>query len=427
MQRIAIVSEHASPLAALGGVDSGGQNLYVAHVARQLACLGHRIEIFTRLDNPSLPQQMDWHENIRIIHVPAGPPVSLPKESLLPYMEKFGRFMQSYVRKNSIQYDIIHANFFMSALAAMPLALQSNTPLAVTFHALGKVRRLHQANNDHFSDQRFSIEETIARTADCIIAECPQDRDDLIALYDANPDRIRMVPCGYDPAELAPIEKQSARDRLKWDPAAFYILQLGRMVPRKGIDNVIRAVANLRGQHQIDARLCVVGGNLSDTNLGDIDEFDRLRSIAREEHVDDVVEFTGSRARGELSRYYGASDVFVTTPWYEPFGITPLEAMACRRPVIGSDTGGIKYSILDGKTGFLVPPKDPKALAKKLAVLAKNPFLAEKMGRAGEARARRMFTWKQVGSQLSEIFMELDYQNSPQYSLSSSMHLSLTN
>ncbi|ETF03846.1 glycosyl transferase family 1 [Advenella kashmirensis W13003] len=427
MQRIAIVSEHASPLAALGGVDSGGQNLYVAHVARELARLGHYIDIFTRSDNPALPQQMNWHENIRIIHVPAGPPVFLPKESLLPYMEEFGEFMQSYVCRNNIRYDIIHANFFMSALAAMPLARNSNTPLAVTFHALGKVRRLHQAQNDHFSDQRFSIEEEIVRIADCIVAECPQDREDLIALYDADPARIRMVPCGYDPAELAPLDKQLAREPLHWDPEAFYILQLGRMVARKGIDNVIRAVGSLRNEHHVDARLCVVGGNLSDTQLGDFDEYDRLKSIAREEHVDDIVEFTGSKARGELSRYYGASDVFVTTPWYEPFGITPLEAMGCNRPVIGSNTGGIKYSVLDGKTGFLVPPKDSEALAIKLALLANNPFLAEKMGRAGAARARKMFTWRQVSTQLSDIFRELDYQHTPQYSPSAFTRLSLTN
>ncbi|WP_242444364.1 glycosyltransferase [Advenella sp. S44] len=174
MQSIAIVSEHASPLAALGGVDSGGQNLYVANVARELARLGHRVDIFTRLDSPSLPAQIDWVDNVRIVHVPAGPAIALPKKSLLPHMEAFGQFMQDYVREQGIEYDVIHANFFMSALAAMPLARMSNTPLAVTFHALGKVRRMHQSENDRFSDRRFSIEEDIVRNADCIIAECPQ-------------------------------------------------------------------------------------------------------------------------------------------------------------------------------------------------------------------------------------------------------------
>lgn len=424
MQRIAIVSEHASPLAALGGVDSGGQNLYVAHVARGLARLGHHVDIFTRLDNPGLPAQMDWFDNVRIIHVPAGPAMALPKESLLPHMKEFGQYMQNYVRDHDIDYDVIHANFFMSAMAALPLARMSGTPLAVTFHALGKVRRMHQSENDHFSDRRFTIEEDIVRNADCIIAECPQDRQDLIDLYDADPRLIKMVPCGYDPEELSPMDKQKARQTLGWDSSAFYILQLGRMVPRKGIDTVIRTVSRLRDVHKIDARLCVVGGNLSDVNLADIDEYERLSAIALEAHVDRWVHFAGSRARHELSRYYSASDVFVTTPWYEPFGITPLEAMACERPVVGSNTGGIKYTIVDGKTGFLVPPRDPVTTAEKLAILAQDPALAQTMGRAGARRARRMFTWQQVSKQLSGIFHELGCETATPYGFAHSMDAS---
>lgn len=407
MQRIAIVSEHASPLAQLGGVDSGGQNVYVANVARELARQGHCVDVFTRLDRPYLSNQMDWDHNVRVIHVPAGPSRQLPKESLLPYMEQFGEYMQSYVREHKVQYDVIHANFFMSAMAAMPLAKRTNTPLAVTFHALGKVRRQHQAQNDHFSDSRFTIEEEIVREADCIIAECPQDERDLIEMYGADPARIRMVPCGYDPSELAPLDMPEARRMLGWDQDTFYVLQLGRMVPRKGIDNVIRGVARLRARHGVDARLCVVGGDLAGACSGDVDELNRLMRIAAEEGVEDYVEFTGSRGRNVLNRYYSAADVFVTTPWYEPFGITPIEAMACQRPVIGSDTGGIKYTVVDGKTGFLVPPKDPDALAERLAVLARDRELSQRMGRAGAQRAHELFTWRSVGQELGNIFQSL--------------------
>lgn len=407
MQKIAIVSEHASPLAQLGGVDSGGQNVYVANVARELARQGHCVDVFTRLDNPYLPEQMDWDNNVRVIHVPAGPARRMPKEELLPYMHDFGEYLQAYVRDHGMHYDVIHANFFMSAMASMPLARMAGIPLAVTFHALGKVRRLHQAGNDLFSDARFAIEEEIVREADCIIAECPQDERDLIELYDADPTRITMVPCGYDPAELRPMDISTARNMLGWEASPFYVLQLGRMVPRKGIDNVIRAVSRLRSQYAVDARLCVVGGCLAEGNAGDIDELARLQRIADEEKITDVVEFAGSRGRNVLSRYYSACDVFVTTPWYEPFGITPVEAMACRRPVVGSDTGGIRYTVVDGETGYLVPPKNPDALAEKLAMLAADRVLAARMGRAGAQRAAHMFTWKRVGSELAAIFEEL--------------------
>lgn len=427
MQRIAIVSEHASPLAQLGGVDSGGQNVYVANVARELARLGHVVDVFTRLDSPSLPPQVEWDNNVRVIHVPAGPSEALPKESLLPYMDQFAAYMQTYVRDQGVHYDVIHANFFMSAMAALPLARQIGSPLAVTFHALGKVRRLHQAQQDRFSDLRFAIEEEIVREADCIIAECPQDQRDLVELYNADVDRISMVPCGYDPDELAPIEMNAARRLLAWDPKTFYLLQLGRMVPRKGVDNVIRALARLRNSHGIEARLCVVGGRLSGSSADDSEEVARLVRVARDENVADYVEFTGSRGRNVLNRYYSAANVFVTTPWYEPFGITPIEAMACQRPVVGSDTGGIKYTVVEGKTGFLVPPKDPEALADRLAILAQNPSLAEKMGRAGALRAENMFTWARVGADLAAIFEDLACNTMPTWPMTVPRTASLTN
>ena len=408
MQRIAIVSEHASPLAQAGSVDSGGQNIYVAQVARHLAALGKQVDVFTRLDNPYLPAEMEWDEGVRIVHVPAGPARHLPKEDLLPYMEDFSRSMSAHFARREEPYDLIHANFFMSALASLPVARQAGIPLAVTFHALGKVRRHHQAAADQFPDKRFQIEEDIVREADCVIAECPQDQRDLTTLYGADPERIRMVPCGYDPEEMAPMDQGAAQSMLGWDREAFHLLQLGRMVPRKGVDNVIRALARLRGAHGVNARLCVVGGNTADASEDATPELGRLKRIAREEGVLDFVEFAGRRGRNHLRRYYCAADVFVTTPWYEPFGITPVEAMACARPVVGADTGGIRYTVAHGKTGFLVPPRDPDALAMRLAALARNPDMAHRMGKAGEARARRLFTWERVGLELARVFEELD-------------------
>jgi len=413
MQKIAIISEHASPLAQAGSIDSGGQNIYVAQVARQLGALGYQVDVFTRLDNPYLPREMDWDDNVRIVHVPAGPARHLPKEDLLPHMHDFGEFLHGYVARCAEPYDLIHANFFMSAMAALPVARSARIPLAVTFHALGKVRRRHQAEADLFPDSRFRIEEDIVRQADCVVAECPEDRRDLMQLYGADPARIRMVPCGYDPREMSPMPDGEARAMLGWDPHAFYLLQLGRMVPRKGVDNVIRALARLRNVHGVDARLCVVGGNSAQPCEEETPELGRLRQVARQEGVLDFVQFTGRRGRNQLRRYYCAADVFVTTPWYEPFGITPVEAMACARPVVGSDTGGIRYSVSDGETGLLVPPRDPDALAARLAVLARDPELARRMGSAGERRARRLFTWQRVADELAQVFQELAHRGKP--------------
>lgn len=407
MSRLAIVSEHASPIAQAGGVDSGGQNIYVAQVARRLAALGHSVDVFTRMDNPNLPLEMEWDAGVKIIHVPAGPAVELPKEALLPYMDAFSSFMHGYFSGRDEPYRVIHANFFMSAHAALPVAQRFGIPLAVTFHALGRVRRRFQVQADRFPDSRFAIEDHIVRHADCVIAECPEDRRDLLELYGADPAKIRMVPCGYDPQEMWPMERSAARESLGWPRDGFHILQLGRMVPRKGVDNVIRAVALLRNQFRVDARLYVVGGESIRPSPEETPEIGRLMQVAREAGVREFVEFTGRRRRDQLRRFYGACDAFVTTPWYEPFGITPVEAMACARAVVGSDTGGIRHTVVDGKTGFLVPPRDPQSLAAALARLALEPGLAQRLGEEGARRAARYFTWKRVGQQLDEVFEEI--------------------
>ncbi len=403
MQDIALISEHASPLAAAGSTDSGGQNVYVAHLARQLAALGHRVDVYTRRNRHDQALVVNWLPGIRVIQVPAGPAHHLCKESLLPYMEGFGNFMLQFMQRTGQRYDILHANFFMSGMVAQQVRAATGIPFVITFHALGRVRRLAQGCQDGFPDLRFMIEEQLMREADCIIAECEQDREDMRTLYQADTRRMETVPCGFDPDELWPVTV-SARDYLGLDASEFIILQLGRIVPRKGIDNVIRAVACLRAQHGIAARLLVVGGNSALPDPVLTPELGRLQALAQQQGVAQSVTFTGQRPRATLRYYYSAANVFVTTPWYEPFGITPVEAMACGTPVIGSAVGGIKTTVVDTETGYLVPPRDPASLADRLAWLARHPQVAQRFGWAGMRRAYRHFTWREVGCHVAQVY-----------------------
>ena len=403
-RRIAMISEHASPLAVLGGVDSGGQNVYVAQVARHLAAEGDRVDVYTRRDDPDLPVIVECSPGVRVINVPAGPPQPVAKEHLLGYMPEFLRWMVRDWTSQGRRYDLVHANFFMSGQVSAGLRETLGVPFVVTFHALGKVRRLHQGASDAFPPEREAIETMVAARADRIIAECPQDEDDLVRLYGADPARITIVPCGYDPTEFAPVDQDAARRRLGLALDEPVILQLGRIVPRKGVDTVIEAVGRLRRDHGIVARLLVVGGSERVVDRERDPEFARLMDLAAAEGVTDRVTFTGRRDRAELADYYGAADVFVSTPWYEPFGITPLEAMACGTPVVGSDVGGIKYTVRDGQTGFLVPPRDPDALGERLARLLSDERLLATFAENGLARVRRAFTWRHVAGALADVY-----------------------
>ena len=404
VRRVAILSDHASPLAPPGSIDSGGQNVYVAHLARELALAGYLVDIFTRRDSMMHAQVVPWRDNIRVVHVPAGPAHHVPKEKMLPYMEEFARFVIRFTRREGVLYDIMHANFFMSGMVAQHVKRELGIPFVITFHALGQVRRLAQGSADAFPAARLHIEQSLMRDADRIIAECAQDRQDMEQLYGADAGRIDIVPCGFDPQELWPVPMRLARQKLNLPLGKFVVLQLGRMVPRKGIDTVIESLALLRHRHGVDAMLLVVGGEGQPRGSRDAPELARLRALAREHGIRDMVQFTGRKNRSELRYFYSAADAFVTTPWYEPFGITPVEAMACARPVIGAEVGGIKSTVIDGKTGFLVPARDPQAVAEKLAALHANPELAHSMGDEGMRRAFQYYTWRSVAQQAAAIY-----------------------
>lgn len=402
--RIALISEHASPLADVGGIDAGGQNVYVAQVARWLVRQGHQVDVFTRRDAAGQGVVQVW-PGLRVVHVPAGPLRHVPKEQLLSHMPEFARHMLRFCTGNGAAYDVVHANFFMSGLVGLHVKEAFGWPLVMTYHALGLVRRQHHGADDGFPDERIAVERLLARRADLLVAECPQDAQDLMTLYGADARRLCVVPCGFDPAEMTPIDRAAARAHLRalLPPRrdAFVVLQLGRLVPRKGIETVVRALGELRRRQGVAARLLVVGGESTRADEAITPEIGRLRRIAQDEGVAEDVVFVGRRGRDELRWFYAAADVFVTTPWYEPFGITPLEAMACGRPVVGSRVGGIQFSVRNGRTGFLVPPRDPRALARRLAYLYRHRDHADALGRAGLRRARAAFTWERVTQQLA--------------------------
>jgi D-inositol-3-phosphate glycosyltransferase len=292
----------------------------------------------------------------------------------------------------------------MSDIVAQHLKQVLGIPFVITFHALGQVRRLAQGAADGFPPARVRIEGMLMRNADRIIAECAQDRLDMEDLYGAPPARIAVAPCGFDPEELWPVPVDEARARLGLPANKFLVLQLGRMVPRKGVDTVIQGVAVLRSHHGVDAGLMVVGGDIGHPHGRDSLEMERLRTLAAQLGIGEHVHFAGQQPRSELRYYYSAANAFVTTPWYEPFGITPVEAMACARPVIGSEVGGIKSTVVDGLTGYLVPSRDPQAVADRLAALHANPDLAAGMGEHGLRRAYQHYTWRIVAQQAAAIY-----------------------
>jgi len=410
--RVALISEHASPAALMGGEDAGGQNVYVDEISRQLGQMGHRVDIFTRLDNPGTPQIQEWAPGVRIINVSAGPAKFLAKDSLWRFMPEFRDECIRFMLGSDSRYDIIHANFWMSGWVACELRRELHIPAVQIFHALGATKRRQQGDSDTSPPERINIERAITRQVDRVIATCPHERDELTSDYQMAPVQIEMIPLGVDCATFNPISKDVARSRagLTVRPEDNVIVYVGRITRRKDVRNILDALSILEQIDRSFAERCVlvvVGGESRDPDPALTPELGALQVLADELQLSSRVIFTGSRTRDELRDYYSAGDVVVTTPWYEPFGLTPLEAMACGRPVLGSNVGGIGFTVLHGRTGILVPPREPVHLARALRDLLADWRRLSALGVAGRHRVERMFTWPVVAANTETLYRDV--------------------
>lgn len=387
--RIAMVSEHASPLAHLGEVDAGGQNVAVANLSAALARRGHEVVVYTRRDDPDLPLRVDTRHGYSVRHVTAGPPVRVPKDDLLQYMCEFGDRLGEHFDRN--RPDVAHAHFWMSGLATMQAARPRAIPVVQTFHALGAVKRRHQGADDTSPDERVRLETELARTVDCVAATCTDEVAEL-GLLGRPASAVAVVPCGVDVGEFVPTGPKATRgDKHR-------IVTVGRLVSRKGFDTVIEAMQGLA-----DAELVIVGGPDKSELDGDVEAV-RLQRLAARFGVADRVHLYGSVEREEMPMLLRSADVVVATPWYEPFGIVPLEAMACGVPVVASAVGGMLDTVVDGVTGRLVPPRAPDALAHAIGPLLRDAELRADMGRVGRAHVSARYSWMQVAGDIAAVY-----------------------
>ncbi|QIJ61285.1 glycosyltransferase [Streptomyces sp. JB150] len=387
---IALVSEHASPLAALGGVDAGGQNVHVAALASALADRGHRVTVFTRRDSRELPDRVALRDRVEVHHVPAGPPEPLPKDELLPHMDEFGHYLTR--RWRARLPDVVHSHFWMSGLASLHAVRALDLPLLHTYHALGTVKRRHQRLADTSPPQRVTLETEVGLGCDRVIATC---RDEVVELarMGVPAGKVSVVPCGVDTELFTPQGPAAPRG-----PHPYRLLQLGRLVPRKGAAVSIAALSLLP-----DTELVVAGGPPAD-RLDEDPEVRRLREIARRAGVADRVRFTGGVPSRQVPPLLRGCDVVLCPADYEPFGIVPLEAMACGVPVVASAVGGQLDTVADPGTGRLVPPRDPRALARAVADLLARPETRLACGAAGRRRVLRRYTWDRVAAETEAAY-----------------------
>jgi glycosyltransferase involved in cell wall biosynthesis len=405
--RIAMVSEHADPTAVLGGADAGGQNVHVGALATALAGRGHSVTVYTRLTDPAAARTVQLNAGVTVRRLQAGPVAPLAKDELLPHMPELG--LRLAQRWRADPPDLVHAHFWMSGLAALRGVTGLSIPVVQTFHALGVVKARHQGAADPSPAGRVSAERRIGVACDQVIATCTDEAAELAELG-VPPWQITVVPCGVDVEAFTPRGPTGALAgvlgaRREGRPR---LLTIGRLVERKGVATVIAALAELPG-----AELVVAGGPEAGQLKSD-PAYRALQETARRHGVADRVVFTGGVARADVPALIRSADVVVCVPWYEPFGIVPLEAMACGVPVVASAVGGLTDTVVDRVTGRLVPPRDPATLAGVLRALLADPGGRAGMGAAGRERVEQWYTWPRVAAQTETVYQRLQASGGPQ-------------
>jgi D-inositol-3-phosphate glycosyltransferase len=409
IKRIAMLSVHTCPLATLGGKETGGMNVYVRDLSRELSRRGIAVDIFTRSQDPTIPPISTGRlgELGRVIHIPAGPERPYNKNLVFDHLPEFVRRVQDFVTRENISYDLIHSHYWLSGWAARELRATWRVPVIQMFHTLGEMKnRVAQSPAERESARRIEVEGEVMRFADRLIAATPLEKAQMSWLYGADADKISVVPAGVDLSLFRPIPRDQAKTTIGIPPGRRMILFVGRIQPLKGIDTLIRAMKRVIDQYpdlKDDLCVAIIGGDPNPDSELELAEFERLSQLRAELGIGDLVTFLGAKDQDTLVYYYSAADMVVVPSHYESFGMVALEAMACGTPVIGSDVGGLSFSIEHGFNGYLVPGKDPDALADKIVLLLRHPGLRDHLGEQATRWAER-YAWTHVADEILDVY-----------------------
>ena len=359
---VAMLSVHTCPLAALGGKETGGMNVYVRQTARELGRMGVHVDVFTRSQNPTIPRIVELGPGARVVHLPAGPEAPMRREALHGHLDQFAAGVEAFARDSGMRYDLIHSHYWLSGVAGLRLRERWGTPLVQMFHTLAKLKNaVAHSEAEREPSLREEEESRIIAQADRVVAANVVERAHLVWYYGARAERIAVIPCGVDTDLFQPMDPAKAKDLLELPPDPL-LLYVGRLQPIKGLETLLEAMAAVPEP----AYLLVVGGDHDEPENG---HGAALRQRVTALGLDRRVRFLRAQPQRRLRLFYASADATIIPSYYESFGMVALEAMACGSPVVASRVGGLTTTVQDGVTGRLVPEGDPAALAAAITTL----------------------------------------------------------
>ena len=392
--RIAMISVHSCPVGNLGAKGTGGMSVYVRELARELGKYGFGIDIYTRVHDPQDKQIYQLGRNARLMHLRAGEDKSIDKLAVYPYLSDFARNLDDFRKGEGLRYDLIFSHYWLSGLAGKYLQQWWDVPHVMAFHTVGAIKNAIGIGETE-PNLRIDTERYLARNCHRIISPTEDEKNALIQLYGASPERIDVIPCGVNLDVFQPLDSELAKERLGFNGDNI-ILYVGRIEPLKGIDRLLRAMACL--QSGLKIRVVIVGGDEHSR-----DEIEKLKGLARSLHLEDSVIFTGMIKHEELPAFYSAAVACVIPSYYESFGLVALESMACGTPVIANDVGSLRNIIRQGRTGYVLDNNYACNLADKIALLISAPDIQSALSiRASVSH----FSWSNIAQQVVEKVLD---------------------
>ena len=374
---------------------------YVRHVGEELAKLGWNVDMFTRKVSPNQATIVQHSERCRTIRLEAGPVAFIPRDVLFEYAPDFLQNFLKFQQENNFLYPVVHTNYWISGWVGLQLRQIQGSKQLHTYHSLGCIKYISVDNIPEVAETRLKFEKEVLENAECIIATSPEEENDM-RTYMSDKCNVKMIPCGTDIERYSAVNREEARKKLNFKPEDKIVLYVGRFDYRKGIETIVHAVNMSKFRNDKNLKLVIGGG----WTVGGSDgkEHDRIVKIVEECNLTDKTTFTGQLGPLNLHLYYAAADCCVVPSHYEPFGLVPIEAMASSTPVVASNVGGLKFTVVNNVTGYLCPPKNNEAFCEAIDKILSSTELRDKLGKQGVDRMRKMFKWQNVCANLTEQY-----------------------
>lgn len=400
IKHLAMLCVHTSPLAALGGSKTGGMNVYVRELARELGSRGIHVDIYTRRAAPDTPEiDTSIGQNVRVISVVGGPIAPLDPNEVYPHLQQFTAGVIAFAMLHNARYDFMYSHYWLSGWVAYKLKEVWGTPFAQMFHTLGQMKNRISGQPIVMPDQRILGETKLMQCADQLIAATPAEHSQLLWLYRADRRKITIVPPGVDTTHFYPLPHTTAKNAVGLANDERLLLFVGRIEPLKAVDTILLALSRLRNTNPKafnKTRFAVIGGTASAEGA-------RLMTMTQQLDLDKRVTFLGAKDHDALTQYYAAATAVIMPSDYESFGMVALEAMASGTPVIATKVGGLAYLVRDGETGFLVPARDPDALCERIEQLVTDDVLRDALGQ-NAAQVATDYAWPIIADRILEAF-----------------------